>query len=173
MKKIFRKPTEKERQQMRSDLIVIGIFMIVCGLLMLYSGPISAPNETIKTETGFLQPCYSVYRTRRGFDLYVTVNDREFLLDDAYIERPIGDIERELNQMITYGAEVTYIEGPNLKPHLLGLKVFGEEIISFDEVYGEWQKNNRILGGIGTGCLVLAPLMFVLAKRIKQKTDSQ
>ena len=172
MKKIFRKPTEKE-QQMRSNLIVIGIFMIICGLLMLYNGPISAPHETIRTESGFLQPCYSVYRRRRGFDLYVAVNDKEFLLDDAYIERPVGDIERELNRMVTYGAEVTYIEGPNLKPHLLGLKVLGDEIISFEEVYGEWQKNNRILGGIGAGCLALAPLMFVLAKRMKKKTDAE
>ena len=173
MKKIFRKPTEKERQQMRSDSIVIGIFMIICGLLLMYDGPIRAPYETIKTANGFLEPCYSVYRPRRGFDLYVVVNGEEYFLNDDYVERPIGELERELNRMVTYGAEVTYIEGPNLKPHLLGLKVLGDEIVSFDEVYGNWQKNDRILTGIGIACLVLSPVMFVLAKRIKKKTDSE
>ena len=171
MKKIFRKPTETERRQMYSDLIVIGVFMIIGGLILMYVGPIRAPYETIKTANGFLEPCYSVYRPRRGFDLYVVVNGEEYFLNDDYVERPIGELERELNRMVTYGAEVTYIEGPGLKPHLLGLKVLGDEIVSFDEVYSEWQKNDRILTGIGIGFLVCAPLMFALAKRIKKKTD--
>ena len=173
MKKFFTKPTEEERQEMLSGLIVIGIFMIFCGLLMLYSSPISAPHETIKTASGFMEPCYSVYRRRGGVDLYVTVAGEAYRLDGEYIERPIGDLERELNKMVTYGAEVTYIEGPNLKPHLLGLKVLGDEIISFDEVYGKWQKKDRIMTGIGIGMLVLSPLMFVLAQRMKKKTGSE
>lgn len=154
-------------------MIICGLMLAFIGLLLLHVVLVETPRETIKTEDGFLGLSYSVYRHRRGFDLYVPVGDTEYRLDDGYIERPLGDLERELNRMVTYGAEVTYIERPGMKPHLLGLKVLGEEVISFDEVYANWQKNNRMMEVLCAACTAAGPLLFLLGlRRIKKETGS-
>ena len=160
----------KNRQYTLKEL---GIWMIIVGLLLLYAGPGKSRSETIETAEGFLGPCYSVHKRRSGFELLVTLDGAEYRLDGDYIEQPIGDLERQLDGVITYHAEVVYVSGPNLKPHLLGLTVGNREYVAFDEVYANWQKNNRLLGITSIPCLAGGILACIFDGRRKRKKDAQ
>ena len=160
-------------KQREYTLKELAVWTLVLGLLVLYAGPIRDRSERIETASGYLGPCYTEYRRRRGIDLYVTVDGCEYMLDGDYIEQPVGILEEELGKVITYNAEVVYMTSPTLKPHLLGLTVGQVEYVSFDEVYAEWQENNRAGWMLCAACFAGGALMLAVDGWKKKKKTEQ